>query len=244
MRSGPTGANRERWGGIANRRQPRAARGCGSTDPSRRPAGHLVGPAVRGRSSRRRRPAKPNSPSRPSQPQSVWSCRWSSRGAAVAAGASVAWADAGPASARVRPRPRRPAATRWGDRRCLIVLCRSRGHGGEPYATVGTPRRGQPARPHPAPGPDPVTKCATPGPIPRRGRRTLRCTRVSSVVKTTGGRFPLPNSWSCTSSNRSITCRAVGRWHARPGAHRLAGGADPTVKRNYPTRKPGPGDEE
>jgi hypothetical protein len=157
VRSGPTGANRERWGGIANRRQPRVARRCGSTDLSRRPAGHLVGPAGRGRSSRRSRPAKPNSPSRPSHPQSVWSRRWSSRGAAGAAGASVAWADAGPAGASVRPRPRRPAATRWGDRRCLIVLRLSRGHGGEPYSTVGTPRRGPPARPPPAPGPGPVT---------------------------------------------------------------------------------------
>ena len=43
--------------------------------------------------------------------------------------------------------PRRPAATRWGDRRCLIVLRLSRGHGGKPYSTVGTPRRGNPPGP-------------------------------------------------------------------------------------------------
>jgi len=148
-------AHRPARSGAAARRRQGAARGCGSTDPSRRPAAHLVGPAGRGRSSRRIRPAKPNSPSRPSHPQSVWSRRWSSRGAAGTAGASVAWADAGPASARVRPRPRRLAATRWGDRRYLIVLPLFWGHGGEPYSTVGTPRRGQPARPHPAPGPSP-----------------------------------------------------------------------------------------
>ena len=46
-----------------------------------------------------------------------------------------------------------------------------------------------------------------------------RCSRLNFVAKTTAGRRSPDNSCRCTSSNRSITFRAVGRRHARPSEY-------------------------